>query len=183
MNRRASIQKAACAFGVAGPQHVASIVDLVNRAYRPTPGEAGWTHEAHLVSGVRTNAAQVAALIAASGSVVLIGREHARVVACVHVEAGEGGAQLGMLAVDPVSQGQGLGTRLLEFAEDHARETCSADRFLISVVARRAELVQFYLRRGYRETGRVLGFPDYAGVPKEQDLELVELEKPAIHCA
>jgi len=183
MNQRASIQGEGCAFSVAGMQDVASIVDLVNRAYRPTPGEAGWTHEAHLVSGARTDAAQVEALIAASGSVVLVGRDHARVVACVHVEAGEGGAHLGMLAVDPVSQGQGLGTRLLEFAEDHAREAHRANRFLISVVSRRAEFVHFYLRRGYRETGRVLGFPDYAGVPKEQDLELVELEKPAIHCA
>jgi GNAT superfamily N-acetyltransferase len=165
-------------FRVAGHPDVAGIASLVNRAYRPEPGHAGWTHEAHLVGGMRTNAGQVEGLMAAPGSALLVGVSHDQIVACVQAEATEGCSYIGMLAVDPAIQANGLGTQMLDFAERYAREVQCASKFVMTVVSHRKELVSFYLRRGYRLTGRTQGFPSYAGVPKQPGLELVELEKP-----
>lgn len=170
-------------FRVARHPDVAAIASLVNRAYRPEPGVAGWTHEAHLVGGMRTNASQVEGLMTAPGSVLLVGVRDDRIVGCVQVEVKAPSSYIGMLAVDPALQATGLGTRLLEFAEHYASEVQSAGEFVITVVSHRTELVAFYLRRGYQFTGRTHDFPSYAGVPKQPGLELVELSKPAPHDA
>jgi GNAT superfamily N-acetyltransferase len=162
---------------VAAARDVAAITAVVNRAYRPAPGEAGWTHEAHLVAGARTSDAQVEELMTAPGSMLLIGLCCGEVAACIQVEATGGGCYFGMLAVDPLRQGQGLGTRMLEFAEHYATEKLGASRLVMTVVSRRQDLVSFYLRRGYQLTGRVMDYPSYAGIPSEPGLELVELAK------
>lgn len=162
---------------VAASQDVAAITTVVNRAYRPAVGEAGWTHEAHLVAGSRTTTAQVEELMASIGSTLLVGLSRGRIVACIQVEATADSCYFGMLAVDPVVQGQGLGTRMLEFAEHYATEKRGASRLVMTVVSRRQDLVSFYLRRGYQLTGRVMDYPSYAGIPREPGLELVELAK------
>lgn len=168
-----------CEFRVARPADVPALAGLVNRAYRPEPGEAGWTHEAHLVAGPRTTVAQVHALLAAPASTLLVGHRQEHVVACVQVEVGSDSSYVGMLAVDPAFQGKGVGTQMLEFAERYAVAVQGAGRLVMTVVSHRKELVSFYLRRGYQLNGRVHAFPAYAGIPKQPGLELVELDKPA----
>jgi GNAT superfamily N-acetyltransferase len=64
----------------------------------------------------------------------------------------------GMLSIDPARQGQGLGARLIAFAEDYCREAgCS--EMEIEVVNLRTELPPFYRRFGYTESG-TRPFPD-----------------------
>ena len=164
-------------FRVAGHSDVAALVGLVNRAYRPEQAAAGWTHEAHLVAGMRTNASQVEGLMAARGSVLLVGLRDDQLAACVQVEANDGSSYIGMLAVEPALQAKGLGTQTLEFAERYAAQVQGASRLVMTVVSHRKELVAFYLRRGYQLTGRTEGFPSYAGKPKQPGLELVDLAK------
>jgi GNAT superfamily N-acetyltransferase len=54
----------------------------------------------------------------------------------------------GMLSVDPARQGQGLGRRLIDAAEDWCR-TAGCGQMEIEVVSLRTELPPFYERLGY----------------------------------
>lgn len=54
-------------FRVAEPADVDAIVALVESAYRGESSEAGWTTEAHLIDGQRTDANEVSSLIARDG--------------------------------------------------------------------------------------------------------------------
>lgn len=48
------------------------IAALVNRAYRPSPQDAGWTHEANLVAGERTTTEQVLSLFHEQSTILLL---------------------------------------------------------------------------------------------------------------
>ncbi len=159
-----------------------AIAGLVNRAYRPGAGLRGWTHEAELVAGARASAEMVRALLR-PGSAVLVLCRGASIVACVHVEANplDGSAYIGMLATEPAEQAGGLGKRMLASAERYAAEELGARAFRMSVLVARAELLAFYVRRGYVRSGRLEGFPDDAGagVPRVPGLQLETLVKEA----
>ncbi|HEX5393106.1 MAG TPA: GNAT family N-acetyltransferase [Rhodocyclaceae bacterium] len=169
------------AFRQARGEDAVAIAALVNRAYRPSPDAAGWTHEAELVAGERTDAAQVAGLMETPGAAVLLGLQGDKIVACVLVEKDGDAGYIGMLAVDPSLQGTGGGKQMLARAEDHARTAFGAERFVMVVLSSRTELIAFYLRRGYRRTGVTADYPLDAGVgvPKRGDLRIETLEKPA----
>lgn len=167
-----------------GPLRLATVTDaqaiaaLVNRAYRPLPHEAGWTHEAHLVAGERTTPEQVAALCRDRSAILLLCVD-ARAVACVHVAEGPAGAVIGMLATHPEWQAQGLGKQMLAQAEAYAATQFNASVFSMSVLSSRPELLAFYLRRGYSLTGHTQDYPLAAGVgqPRAAGLRVLALRK------
>lgn len=136
---------------------------LVNRAYRPLTHERGWTHEADLVAGLRTTEEQVLSLFCSQSS-ILVAHQDAEIVACVHVKSTERAAEIGMLAIDPGYQMQGLGKLMLECAERHVMEHFGATVFKLSVLSSRLELIAFYERRGYTRTGQTMAYPVSAGV-------------------
>ena len=85
----------------------------------------------------------------------LLAESEGLVLGCVYVEPGplnNGRAYLGLLAIDPARQHSGLGSMLMDAAEDYCRRlSCS---FIdIKVVNLRKELSGFYHKRGYLETG------------------------------
>jgi GNAT superfamily N-acetyltransferase len=68
------------------------------------------------------------------------------------MEFGGAGGYLGMLAVDPVHQGKGLGRMMVEAAEERFRiEGCEAVEII--VLNLRPELPPIYRRFGYVEVG------------------------------
>jgi GNAT superfamily N-acetyltransferase len=71
---------------------------------------------------------------------------------CVYIEPRGDRCYLGLLSVDPLAQGTGLGRELMRAAEDRARELgCS---FMdLRIVNLRTELPAFYHRMGYGENG------------------------------
>ncbi|WP_163220489.1 GNAT family N-acetyltransferase, partial [Citrobacter freundii] len=71
----------------------------------------------------------------------------------------EGLAYLGLLCVDPTLQSAGLGKRLVAAAEDCARAAFGASAMEMTVIDTRAELIAFYARRGYRNSGEKRDFP------------------------
>lgn len=168
----------------ATPTDAVPISALVNRAYRPDPEARGWTHEAELVSGARTNAGQVLALFK-DESTLLVMREASLIVACVHVERIDSACHIGMLATDPALQGQGLGHRMLAAAEDLARHRYNATQIKMSVLSSRPELLAYYQRRGYQLTGGVSPYPADAGVgtPNRRDLQVLDLIKHPVATA
>lgn len=156
-----------------------AIADLVNRAYRPPAGAAGWTHESELVAGARIDAGQVRLTLAQHNSHILLGLQQTRLCACVNVMADGDGCYIGMLAVDPALQAGGLGKQMLAHAEQFARQHFQASYCHMTVLSARPELLAYYLRRGYHQTGEHQPFPHdaNAGTPLRADLQIEVLRK------
>lgn len=171
----------ALTFRLAGPADVAAIVDLVQSAYRGDASRAGWTTEADLLDGQRTDTEAVAAIVAARGCAMLVAEAGGRLAGCCQLERWPGGvAYFGMFAVRPSSQGRGRGRQILAEAERLARDEWGAVSMVMTVLAQRQDLIAWYQRRGYRLTGRSMPFPygdERFGVPKRPDLRFVELAK------
>lgn len=164
---------------VARPEQARAIANLVNAAYRPGSGTAGWTHESTLVSGARTEAGPVRDAMRQPGTVILVACVGPEVQACVQLEREGEICHLGMLAVDPARQGSGLGKALMAHAERHALEQMGCATIGITVLSQRPELLSFYVRRGFRPTGTVMPYPCDAGVgmPVVEGLSVETLEK------
>jgi ribosomal protein S18 acetylase RimI-like enzyme len=171
-------------FEKAEPRDLATIAALVNSGYRGEGSRAGWTTEADLFEGERTNANSLGEdLEAASGRLILTLRETpgSPIVGCVYLDTrvAPGKCYLGMLTVQPGTQARGLGRALLTAAEEKARET-GAERMRLCVLNPRDELMAWYERRGYRRTGETKPFPyekAHAEKPTRADLEFVFFEK------
>jgi ribosomal protein S18 acetylase RimI-like enzyme len=161
----------------AGQDDVAKIAQLVNSAYRPTFGSKGWTHEAALINGERTNTCLVKEAI--NSTVILIGIQDEEIVACVQVERKGDEAYISMLAVAPGLQDSGLGKIMLSEAETYAHTALKIDQLALVVVSARRELIEFYMRRGYSSSGEKLPYPVQCGVgrPKDEKLDLTILRK------
>jgi ribosomal protein S18 acetylase RimI-like enzyme len=174
------------AFRFARSADVLAIVDLVESAYRGESSRAGWTTEADLLDGQRTDAEAISGVIAGPVSVMLLAEAEAeaggRLVGCCQLQQRpEAKAYFGMFAVRPGGQGQGWGGQILAEAERLARGEWSASTMVMSVLAQRPDLIAWYERRGYRRTGETTPFPygnERFGVPKRPDLSFVILAKP-----
>jgi ribosomal protein S18 acetylase RimI-like enzyme len=160
-----------------------AIADLVNSAYRGDSSRQGWTTEADYLGGQRTDAETLARDLAATPDAMLLTlRDEAGgpLLGCVWLEPADGEAwYLGMLTVRPDIQDRQLGRTMLGAAEEHVRAQ-GAGRVRMTVVNVRNELIAWYERRGYAETGERQPFPygdERFGQPARDDLEFIVLEK------
>ncbi|NDD74634.1 MAG: GNAT family N-acetyltransferase [Gammaproteobacteria bacterium] len=177
------------ALRIAKPADVAALHELVNAAYRGDSSRIGWTTEADLLGGQRTDHAALGEFIAAAhgGDRAMLvcpatSDSHApeEFAACVQLERRATDAYLGMLTVRPGLQSRGLGKALLAGAEDFVAREWRTKTVTMTVIAQREELIAWYLRRGYTRTGETAPFP-YGdlrfGEPKRPDLHFVLLQK------
>lgn len=159
-----------------------ALLALIEGAYRGDSARRGWTHEADLLGGQRTDEEALAEIVRDPQQAMLVARAGKTVVGCVQLAARGGGtAYLGMLSVDPSSQGSGLGRRLIEAAEREAAARFGARRIEMTVIEQRAELIAYYVRRGYAATGERRPFPlddPRFGIPRTRALAFVVLAKP-----
>ena len=169
-------------FSPASLSDIAALITLINRAYRGPAGKQGWTTEADLLSGRRTDSANLLRLLTEPNSVILTAKQQHNLLACVHLQHSGQLAQFSMFAVEPALQNQGLGKQLLATAETTAQQLWSVDSFIMWVISRRSELLAFYVRRGYCRTGVSQSFPADSDLwqAKVADLRLELLEKTAI---
>jgi ribosomal protein S18 acetylase RimI-like enzyme len=158
---------------------VERIVALVNSAYRGESSRAGWSTEADLLAGQRTDAEEVGNLISSADSLILLGMNGEEIIGSVHLQHGKHVAYLGMLVIQPVMQGHGLGKKLMQAAEATAIKMWGVEKMLMYVVTLRHELIAFYQRRGYHRTGKIKEFPQEVrfGIPKVAGLQIELLEK------
>lgn len=167
-------------FRPAEPADIPALHALIERAYRGESAKRGWTHEADLLGGQRTDPEAIAEIISDPKQIVLLAERDGFLVGCVQVvNRGGGVAYLGLLTVDPGRQASGLGRALINSAEQHARES-GASTMEMSVIRQRSELIEWYNRRGYTLTGREAPFPlddPRFGLPKTRDLAFVILAK------
>ena len=170
----------ALAFRLAEPADAAAIVDLVESAYRGDTSRIGWTTEADLLDGQRTDATSIAGLIRSSDSCVLLAEAGGSIVASCHLRRDGGTAYFGMFAVAPDLQASGLGRRMLAEAERRAADEFDATEMHMTVIDCRDELIAWYERRGYTRTGEHSPFP-YGdarfGLPRRDDLRFETLRK------
>lgn len=160
---------------------VPALVALVQSAYRGDSSRTGWTTEADLLEGQRTDAEAVSEVIRAGDSVVLVATEGADMVGCCHLEKRGTRTYFGMFAVTPHAQGSGLGRSVLVAAEEFASRTWGSTHLEMTVIRQRTDLIAYYVRRGYTDTGIRSPFPygdERFGVPLRDDLEFTLLEKP-----
>jgi GNAT superfamily N-acetyltransferase len=174
----------------------AALSALVNSAYRGASSKAGWTTEADLLGGQRTDPEGLAESLRsrpdghhgdgqtadrADDQVILVHTDAAGLACCVHLQRlPDQRAYLGMLTVRPVGQAQGLGRALLAAAEQWAAREWGTRDMQMTVIAQRVELIAWYVRRGYARTGETRPFPyDDArfGLPQRDDLYFEVLAK------
>lgn len=168
------------AFRFAAAADVPAVVALVESAYRGDASRAGWTTEADLLDGRRTDAAAVAAIVADAHSRLLLATVDGGLVACCHLEHRADHVYFGMFAVDPGTQGAGVGKAVLAEAEQVARDLWRAREMHMTVISVRDELIAWYERRGYVRTGKTSPFPygdERFGLPRRDDLEFELLVK------
>lgn len=171
----------ALTFRFADASDAPGIVALVDSAYRGEPSRAGWTTEADLLDGQRTDNEAVGAIVRGENGVLLVAEDEGRLIGCCQLEQRTGGvAYFGMFSIRPEQQGRGLGRLVLAHAEQVARDDWGARTMVMTVLMQRGDLIAWYERRGYRRTGETSPFP-YGnarfGIPKRDDLAFAELAK------
>jgi len=157
---------------------IPDLIKLINGAYRGDSSKQGWTTEADLLDGVRTDSENLAEMINKNDALILQSfNENNILQACVYLEKKQHIMYLGMLTVSPLEQSKGIGKQLLCEAEKYAeQQMCNIVE--MTVISLRKELIAWYEKRGYNNTGETKPFPNDIkfGVPK-QPLEFIIMQK------
>jgi ribosomal protein S18 acetylase RimI-like enzyme len=157
-----------------------ALAAFVNAAYRGEGSKRGWTTEADLLDGQRTDANCLRAHIQGDDQRILLFYWDGQLCGSVYLRHQKDYAYLGMLTVDPSLQNQGIGKEILFLIEQWLRTEWRLNKIRMSVISVRSELVSWYIRRGYQMTSETSPFP-YGdvrfGKPKRNDLEFVILSK------
>jgi ribosomal protein S18 acetylase RimI-like enzyme len=177
------VTSSALLFTTASDDDVPAVVALVESAYRGDASRLGWTTEADLLDGQRTDVEAVGAIATSATSQLLLARDGAgELIACCQLEPRDDGiCYFGMFAVRPGRQGSGLGRAVLAEAERRAREDWDLRAMEMTVIAQRRDLIAWYVRHGYAETTETVAFPygnPRFGLPRRDDLYFVVLRKP-----
>lgn len=158
----------------ASPADLSLLHPVIERAYRGDAARGGWTHEADLIEGERTDLATLEGIVASPDSRLLVAKRDGAIIGCVQVsDRGGGLAYLGLLCIDPALQAAGLGRQLITAAENEACSAFAARAIEMTVIDSRHELVAYYERRGYRLTGERRPFP----IALDPPLSMVVLAK------
>ncbi len=149
---------------------------VIERAYRGETARGGWTHEADLIEGARTDIPTLAAIVDDPAQRLLVAQQNGATIGCVQVsDRGDGLAYLGLLCIDPTLQTGGYGKQLVAAAEDTARNAFHARRMEMTVIDVRRKLIEFYERRGYRVSGEKRDFPIPLDPPLFMDVLVKDL--------
>jgi ribosomal protein S18 acetylase RimI-like enzyme len=163
------------------PADIPDLHRLIESAYRGESSRAGWTTEADLLDGQRTDPDDLADILADPAQALLTAWRDGELVGCVLIaDRGEGTGYFGMLSIRPTLQGGGLGRSLVEAAHQALADRFGTRRVRISVFPQRETLIAWYERLGYQRTGETLPFPygnPRFGLPKRDDLHFVVMER------
>lgn len=159
-------------------EDIASLNTLINSAYRGEFSKKGWTTEAHLLEGSRTTEAELLEIIQDDSNTILKYSDNGKIIGCVLLKAKANELYLGMLTVSPDLQNSGVGKKLLQEAEVFAAEM-HLPKIIMTVISVREELIAWYKRNGYVDTGAREPFPvsDVFNPTTQEDLEFMVLEK------
>ncbi len=153
---------------------------LVNSAYRGDYAKKGWTTEADLLDGQRTDDEALNEIISTPlNQIELAMNEKDQMIGSIHIRRElPDTLYFGMLTVEPAVQTQGIGKQLLQHIEALARRE-HLNFIRMTVLPQRKELINFYERRGFKATGKSEDFPvdSRYGIAKVEGLILMEYIK------
>ena len=133
---------------------------IVNSAYRGTSGTAGWSNEAHLLSGNRIEKHHIIDIINKSNLDILVALSNENIVASMCVEKlNDKESYFSMLAVEPKLQSCGIGRRMFTEIENFSHLSFNSQTYILEVITLRKDLIHFYNRLGYQQTGQISEFP------------------------
>ena len=164
----------------ASREDVDNIVSLVESAYRGEKSQQGWTTEANLLDGQRTQRSEIELLLSQENSDIIVCELEHKIIASVHICNKGDYAYLGMLAVSPQKQGKGVGKTLLNYIENIMQKKWHVQYIEMTVITQRVELINWYIKHGYELTGEKRPFPygdSRFGTPKRDDLVFDVLKK------
>ena len=159
-------------------QDISSLNILINSAYRGETSKKGWTTEANLLEGKRTNEEELTETILNPKNTILKYTENDKIIGSVLLVEKKHQLYLGMLTVSPELQNSGIGKKLLAEAENHAK-ALGLSSIIMTVISVREELIAWYKRHGYVDTSEREAFPE-SGIHvtvSEVPLEFIYLEK------
>jgi len=159
--------------------NVADITSLLNSAYRGESSKQGWTTEAHLIAGeVRIDEDHLHKVMQSPGSIFLLySNEQQEITGCVNLQQFGKKIYLGMFSVSPKSQGFGIGKQLLKASDEYAKHLQCTSIYMV-VISAREELIDWYKRHGYKDTGERRPFTEDGLSGKHLlPLEFMVLEK------
>jgi ribosomal protein S18 acetylase RimI-like enzyme len=156
----------------------AELSALINSAYRGETSKKGWTTEADLLEGTRTSEEELISIIASSNHYLLKFIRDEKIIGSVLLIAKKEVLYLGMLTVSPELQNSGIGKQLLQAAEQLAQQL-ELSRIQMTVIGIRKELLAWYIRNGYEDTGVREPFPFGEGdkALTSEPLDFIVLEK------
>jgi len=167
-------------FRYADKHDVTSIVALVDSAYRGESSRLGWTTEADLLDGQRTDEMEVFSLMNTENSYILLYESGDALLSSLNLARTADHGYLGMFAVRPQMQSMGIGKRMLAEAERIVLKDWGLPVLQMTVITLREDLIAWYERCGYYRTGKFKVFPYFDsrfGIPKRGDLCLEILKK------
>lgn len=175
-------------FRTAQTTDIPVLVGLINSAYRQQEGNS-WTSEAEIVAGDRINHQQLEQALKQDNFKLFVAEFDGQLldgqlVACIGLTFDYADVEIGTFCIAPQFQNQGVGKHVLDFAETYAQNLNVADltHFVMWVLSVRHELINYYERRGYVQSGVVDDYPMDANVGQPiVDLHLVEMRK-SVHC-
>lgn len=159
-------------------QDIPALTTLINSAYRGETSKKGWTTEAHLLEGKRTDEQEMKEIFEEPKNTILKFTENDKIIGSVLLVEKGHQLYLGMLTVSPELQNSGIGKKLLAEAENHAK-ALGLSSIIMTVISVREELIAWYKRHGYVDTGEREAFPE-SGIHvtvSEEPLEFIFLEK------
>lgn len=159
-------------------ENISQLTILINSAYRGESSKKGWTTEANLLKGLRTTEDELTQTIQNPKNTILKFTENETIIGCVLLVEKEQQLYLGMLTVSPELQNSGVGKKLLQQAEIHA-SALKLPKIVMTVISVRKELIAWYKRNGYVDTGAREPFPaSDVHIPiSDEPLEFIVLEK------
>ncbi len=123
---------------------VDALVALIESAYRGDSSRVGWTTEADILEGQRTDPEGVLQVIKSPDGRLLIVEQDGRIVACCQLEHRGSHAYFGMFAVSPALQGAGVGKIVIAEAERLARAIWGVTEMHMTVISVRDDLIAWY---------------------------------------
>ncbi|KFF05841.1 GNAT family N-acetyltransferase [Flavobacterium reichenbachii] len=159
-------------------QDIPALTTLINAAYRGETSKKGWTTEAHLLEGKRTDEQEMTEMFLNPKNTILKFTENEKIIGSVLLVEKEHQLYLGMLTVSPELQNAGIGKKMLAEAENHAK-ALGLSSIIMTVISVREELIAWYKRHGYVDTGKKEAFPDSVihVTISDMPLEFIYLEK------
>ena len=160
-----------------------ALVPLINQAYR-TKIARSWTSEDEIIVGARIDAEQLNQLLKQDQVWLFIAyideNSVQNLVGCIALTFQQETVEIGTFCVASAYQNQGMGRKMLEYAEVQARHICKNLKYYeMFVIDTRFELIEYYERCGYSKTNVLEPYPTHANVGQPLiHLQLQQMRKP-----